>query len=160
VRLRVWASPNWVGSLVTVELILSYSLSSSCRVCLPVVAFVFQLSRLSYSLSYKIFTVCLTKCLQIVLQLSLCLTVVALSLQCHVCLIVGFVDCYAGTKGNRCNCMSTSLTLGYGCTVSFNRCPSLGTALRVVYGAIRSLTRRRVRFIDLNDQQRRGCHAA
>jgi hypothetical protein len=52
--------------------------------------------------------------------------------------------------------MSTSLTLGYGCTVRVLTVVLAGTALRVVYGAIRSLTRRRVRFIDLNDQQRRA----
>jgi hypothetical protein len=73
--------------------------------------------------------------------------------QCHVCLIVGFGLLRRDREIVR-NCLHP-LTLGYGCTASFNRC--LGTALRVVYGAIRSLTRRRVRFIDLNDQQRRGC---
>jgi hypothetical protein len=129
---------RWINFVLQFVFQLS-RLSSSCRVCLPVVAFVLQfvLQNL-YSLSNKMSSNCLT-------VVALSYTVVALSLQCHVCLIVGFVDCYAGTKGNRCNCMSTSLTLGYGCTVSFNRCPSLGTALRVVYGAIRSLTRRRVR---------------
>jgi hypothetical protein len=63
-------SPNW-SVAVCVKLDLSYSLSCSCRFCLPVVGFVFQLSVLSFvvGLSYSQFSyVCLT-------VLPVCLTV-------------------------------------------------------------------------------------
>jgi hypothetical protein len=99
-----------------------YSLSSSCRVCLPVVAFVFQLSRLSTVCLTKCLTVCSTKCLPNS-QLSL------LSYSCRFVFSVTFVWLLAllivGTKGNRCNCLSSfNVRLRMHCA-SFNRCPSL-----------------------------------